>query len=228
MGRIKMFGAIPRLKSLTPQEFHDHYRHPHGTIGRNISVLRGYSQAHQVDCPYLDERQTRFEACAENWYDSAADAAALAVEPLYLSDVQIDEPLFVDLPDLQWMFSDEEVLESGAGFTRLTTGEKMWRLDNRPTSVKITQFVEQDGPAPWAQDDDIALGERIGACRHVRCRPVTALHPDGCFAIGARELYWPTVTDMLRGIEADMATFRELIDRPAVHTTYAAVAERFI
>ena len=113
MGRIKMFGVIPRAKHLTPQQFHDHYRHPHGTLGRNISPFKAYSQAHQFHTDLLDERQTRFEACAEVWFDNWTDAVGLGDEPIYLRDVKVDEPNFVDLENLRWVFVEEEVICSG-------------------------------------------------------------------------------------------------------------------
>ena len=229
MSRIKMFGAIPRAPHVTPQQFHDHYRHPHGTLGRQISVFRGYTQAHQVHCDLLDEKQTRFEACAEVWFDNWTDGAGLADEPIYLRDVKDDEPNFVDLPNLQWIFVEEDVICSGPNIREdISPGDKLWRLDNRADSFKITQFIEQDGATPWAQDNDFELGRRIGALRHVRGRPQRDIHPDGAFAIGVRELYWPTRTAMETGIAADLAAWHALIDRPAVATTFAATAERFI
>jgi len=229
MGRIKMFGVIPRAKHLTPQQFHDHYRHPHGTLGRNISPFKAYSQAHQFHTDLLDERQTRFEACAEVWFDNWTDAVGLGDEPIYLRDVKVDEPNFVDLENLCWVFVEEEVICSGPDIREnIPAADKLWRLDNRATSCKITQFVEKDGTVPWAQDDDFELGRRIGALRHVRGRPSPEIHPDGAFAIGVRELYWPTQTAMETGIAADKAAWHALIDRPAVATTYAAIAERFI
>ena len=229
MTRVKMFGAIPRAKHLTPQQFHDHYRHPHGSLGRHISLMRGYSQSHQVHSDLLDEKQTRFEACAEVWLDSATDATNFGQDPIYLRDVIHDEPNFVDLPNLCWAFVDEEFLQSGPDLREdISPGDKVWRLDNRPTSFKLTQFIEVDAETRWDQDNDRELGRRIGALRHVRSRPVPAVHPDGCFAIGVRELYWGTQTAMETGVAADPAAFKELISRPAVSTAYFAVAERFI
>lgn len=223
-----MFGAIPRARHLTPQQFHDHYRHPHGTLGRHISRMRAYTQSHQVHSDLLDGRQTRFEACAEVWLDSIADASTFGEDPIYLRDVIHDEPNFVDLPNLRWTFVEEEVLVSGPDLREdIPIGDKAWRLDNRPNSFKLIQFVEADGHERWDQDSDTSLGRRIGALRHVRSRPVPALHPDGCFALGVRELWWGSQTAMEGGIAADPEAWRALIARPALATSLFAVAERF-
>lgn len=229
MTKIKMFGAIPRAPQLTPQQFHDHYRHPHGTLGRHLSKMRGYVQSHQVHSNLLDERQTRFEACAEVWLDSVEDAANFGEDPIYLRDVKHDELNFVDMPNLSWAFVEEEVLMSGPDFGEGTTpGDALWRLDNRPNSFKLIQFIEVEGSQSWDQDNDRDLGRSIGALRHVRSRPVPAIHPDGCFAVGVRELWWGSQTGMEAGIAANPAAWQELLNRPITATSLFANAERFI
>ena len=64
MGRKKVFGAMARKEGVPSQEFHDHYRHPHGTMGMQITTLREYVQSHQIDTPLLDDSQRRFECVA--------------------------------------------------------------------------------------------------------------------------------------------------------------------
>ncbi len=64
--------------------------------------------------------------------------------------------------------------------------------------------------------------------RQSRCTPVEALHPDGAFTIGVRELTWPTLTELHRGKEKDPAAWRALIERPKKATTLIATAERFL
>jgi uncharacterized protein (TIGR02118 family) len=71
---IKFFGLIPRRSDISSQEFHDHYRHPHGTLGRQIPTFRDYVQSYQIHSPLLGPDQTRFEAVAEVWFDTVGDA----------------------------------------------------------------------------------------------------------------------------------------------------------
>lgn len=228
MTRVKMFGAIPRLASVSPQQFHDHYRHPHGTLGRRISLMRSYFQSHHVHSDLLDDTQTRFEACAEVGIDSVEDAARFGQDPVYLADVKDDEPNFVDLDRLEWIFVEENILKSGPDMAAETDkGRKFWRLDNRPTSFKLLQFVIADGDRPWARADDAELGEALGVLRHVRSWPNAALHPDGAFAIGVRELWWGSQTEMERRVAARPDAWAALVQRPASHISFCAVSERF-
>ena len=94
---MKLIAAIPRKPGVPLQEFHDHWRHPHGTMARHIGTIRKYWQSHQLPRPLLDDRQSRYEGIAEAWMDSAADALAIAIEPVYVADVQPDELNFIDV-----------------------------------------------------------------------------------------------------------------------------------
>lgn len=230
MSQIKMFGAIPRLPSVSPQYFHDHYRHPHGTMGRTISIMRAYTQSHQIHSDLLGPEQTYFEATAEVWIDNVADALTFGDEPNYVKFVKPDEPLFVDLEKLEFVWALEEVLHAGVNWLEEDSeyADKLFRLDRRPTSVKLMQYVIADGDQPWDGADDYELGRRIGALRHVRCRPSPELHPDGAFCIGVRELYWPTQLAMEEGVAADPAAWEALVKRPAKSIQYVATAERFM
>src|SRR3546814_16268007 len=44
----KMYGLIPRKHGMGRDEFHDYYRHPHGTKGRNMTTMHGYVQNPQI------------------------------------------------------------------------------------------------------------------------------------------------------------------------------------
>ncbi len=83
-----MFGCIPRRPDVSVEYFHDHWRHPHGTLGRHISTMRAYVQSHQTHSNLLDEAdQVRFEGCAEIWFDSDEDAKAFPQELIYARDI---------------------------------------------------------------------------------------------------------------------------------------------
>src|SRR3546814_7907151 len=62
----KMYGLIPRKQGMGRDEFHDYYRHPHGTMGRNMTTMRGYVQNHQRS----EERRVGKEwvsTCSYRW-----------------------------------------------------------------------------------------------------------------------------------------------------------------
>jgi EthD domain len=210
---IKFFALIPRLDSATPEEFHDHWRHPHASMGRPIPSMVSYVQSHHIHSELFGPEQTRYEGIAETEFDTLPDALAFGTEPQYVDHVQPDEPNFVG-PGLEWLYSDPEIVaprrraQDGAPYA-----DVMWSHLDRPFSIKVLQFVHRDGNPDWARDDDAELGNRIGAFRHVRDHVSTAAHPDGATWLGARELWWPTLTAFHAGVTADRAAFDELIAR---------------
>jgi uncharacterized protein (TIGR02118 family) len=224
---IKFFGLIPRREDISPQEFHDHYRHPHGTLGRMIPTFRVYVQSHQIESALLGPDQRRFEAVAEVWFDTAADAIGLADDPHYLKYVQPDEPNFVDLENLKWLYVNEEVLVSGPNATSelADLGLQGFHLE-RATSVKLMQFIDGDPAFVRTADEDRALSRRLGAVRHVRSRPNADIHSAESPAYsGVQELWWPTVSAFEEGATSNKA-LAEFLSRPG-SVTLLAQAERF-
>src|SRR3546814_11617828 len=65
----------------------------------------------------------------------------------------------------------------------------LWSPTVWSVSVKILQLVKADGNPAWAGDQDKALGDRIGAFRHVRSFAIDAVHKGTSPFIGARELW---------------------------------------
>lgn len=229
MPRIKMLAPIPRRPDVSKQYFHDHYRHPHGTWARQVSYLRGYTQFHQFDVDLLGPTQSHFEACAQTWHDNEDTAMDVGNHPDYVRDMIPDEFNFVDMEKLRFSFCEEEVICAGPDpHVEQKPGDAAFRLDTRPMSVQLLQFVIKDGSTRWDNDDDKELGLRIGALRHVRCRPSRIVHPDGAFVIGIRELYWPTFWDLQQRVAADREAWDILINRPAESIAMVGTAERFM
>ncbi|MFD2499851.1 EthD domain-containing protein [Rhizorhabdus histidinilytica] len=113
MARVKMFAAIPRKLGVSTDYFHDHWRHPHGTMGRLVPTLRRYIQSHRIHSDFLDDSQASFDGCAEVWFDNAQDALNFADEPYYVANIKPDELLFIDMPRLEYVFTQEEMLSTG-------------------------------------------------------------------------------------------------------------------
>lgn len=227
---IQFFALIPRLEGVSSSEFHDHWRHPHGTMGRNIPSLRTYVQSHQIHTDLLGPGQAQFEGIAESTFDTNDDAANFGADPYYVQHIQPDEPNFVDQARLEWLNTEEEVLVSrrceseGASFP-----DALWLNLDLPVSIKLLQFVRADGPAEWAGDDDADLGSRIGALRHVRNHPSKAVHGDTPPYIGVRQLWWPTRSAFDAGVSNDREAFDQLVRKGGVNAvTLLAQAERFL
>lgn len=228
MSRVKLFGAIPRNPSMSAREFHDHYRYPHGTIGATIPSMRAYVQSHQIHSDLIDERQTRFEACAEIWFDSLDDAFGVRTDPTYAAHIAPDEPLIADMEKLSFVIADEEVLVSGPDHRgSLSPAEAAWDERRLPVTVKLLQFIEEPGDGPWDDESDRELGERLGVLRHVRSRPVPGTEADS-FAVGVRELWWGGEFDLEEKVARDRAAWEELVHRPTRWVGYVARAERLL
>lgn len=156
---IQFFALIKRKQGVSKQEFHDHWRHPHGTMGRNIPSLRTYVQAHQIDSDFLSSDQTDFEGIALSTFDNLDDAAAFGTDPYYVKYIQPDEPNFVDGEHLQWLNTEEEVIDSrrteeeGSSYP-----DSLWLNLDLPTSIELIQFVKLTGSDEWAKDSDKELG----------------------------------------------------------------------
>lgn len=75
--------------------------------------MRAYVQSHQIHSELIDDRQTRFETCAEIWFDSVEDAMTVRSQPVYEAHIGPDEPVFADMANLRFLLAKEEVLKSG-------------------------------------------------------------------------------------------------------------------
>lgn len=230
MTKKKLFGAMARREGVSKQEFQDHYRHPHGTMGAHISTLRDYVQSHQLNSDLLGPAQTRFEAVAELWFDNDRDILDFRSEPMMTAYLNEDEWRFVDMKKTKLFIGQEEVLTSHPKAGRSEErADSEWRLTNRPTSIKLIQFIESGAGAKWRDDADEAMGERLGVFRHVCSHPTELVsiapgrRPD---FIGVREMWWPTLTAFQRGTAKDTEAWHWFNAREGTHTMLAQ-AERW-
>jgi hypothetical protein len=211
---VKLFAMIPRAEHCSPEEFHDHWRHPHASMGRKIPFLRDMVQSHQIHTDLLGNDQTRFEGIGEAWLESVADALQVGTHPVYVDELKPDEPIFTDLDNLQWLFGEEEVIVS---FPQVADGasreDSLWREHQRPNSIKMLQFIAPDGNPDWPRDSDAALGRQLGAFRHVRVRGLVAAHGGELPWLGVRELWWPTRWAFDHGVANAPAAWEKLLGR---------------
>ncbi|HEY3657592.1 MAG TPA: EthD domain-containing protein [Steroidobacteraceae bacterium] len=229
MSVVKMVAAIPRRKDLSEQEFHDHWRHPHGTISRQMLTLRAYVQSHRTRSQLLPQEQEIFDGITEVWFDNLSDALGVKENPAYLRYNGPDEPRFVDMERLIFVFVTEEVLASRANVnTWPNEADVLWSPWHCSVSVKLIQLIEAAGGTDWTSSNDESLGIRIGALRHVRSRPIAAIHGDKPPFVGIRELWWPTLTAFEKGVKSDRPAFEQLISKCTNAKTLLCQAERVI
>jgi EthD domain len=200
---VKMFVMIPRDRKVSRQEFHDHWRHPHATLGLGLSGVAGRVQSHQIDCGHLAADQARFEAIGEAWFESIDDALGMAEDEHYTTQLQPDERHFIDLERLDFLFCTEEVVvERATEEDGVNPLDAQWCERDRPTSIKLMQFVPR-GSEPWTSDEDRTLGLRVGALRHVRAHGSGSTRGGQSQWRGVRELWWPTRWDFEAGVARD-------------------------
>ena len=226
---IRYFFMLTRLRSVAPQRFHDHWRHPHASYGNLIPGIRSYVQAHHVHTDLLDAGQDQHEAISVLEFESAAEAAGLLTEAQYYDWILPDEPRFMDKSAIEAFATEEEVIvarprkQDGASY-----GDSLWHHLDRSTSIQLLQFVRPDGNPGWAGTDDAELGRRIGAVRHARNHPARAFYGDAPPFLGARQLWWPTRTTFEDGVAADPGAFDELVGRGGHSFTLLVQSERFV
>lgn len=225
---MKIFAAVARRPDISRQEFHDHWRHPHGTLGRRIGPLRGYVQSHQIECGLLDTRQHVFDGVGEAWIDSAADLGEFAKDPIYVNHLVADELMFVDRPNLKSLVTQEEMLVLEHSARGIDIADRLWSPSETPLSIKLLQFIETAGPNGWESDADAELGLELGALRHARCKPVPELNPSPPPFLGVRELWWPTRSAFEKGAGASPGAWRDLVNRPVSAVTLLVQAERLL
>ncbi len=224
MASIKMFCVLPKRHDISDQEFHDHWRHPHGTLATTISTARHYVQSHRVADDVVDAMgRPRYEGVVEVWFDNAADALGMPEHPMYKKHLAPDEPNFIDMAGIDYVFTDENVIRTapdpreGADEATLT-----WDERRRPIATKLIQVFHGEAPDPGSPQES-ALARRVGAVRHTVCIPNAAVHSaDRPNIAGVRELWWPTVTEFRQGIAGDQKAWHLLAGSPAATALYQA------
>lgn len=229
MAGIKIFGLGVRRSDMSAEEFHDYWRHPHGTWGRTMTILRAYVQSHQIHSEFLGPEQSRRECVAEMWVDNERDMDGFQQDPVYAKYLHDDADKFVDYSQAIYFPTREEVLVSGPSARRsFNPGDDMWSPSVRPFSVKLLHFVGPDGNANWNSDEDEALSYSLQALRHVRCHPIARpADPPPRFR-GAQELWWPTHRAFRAGVAAAPQALKKLLADGGDCITLLAQSERFL
>src|SRR3546814_4032176 len=168
MHSIKIRATNQRREDISEPQFHEHWRHPHGTLSKKIECLRGYVQSHRIVSPLLPDTQLAYDGITELWYDSLDDALNMGKDPANRKYNIPDEPLFVDMDGLKFTFFEEDIIRSRPAVDDPDDAAVQWSPTEWSVSVKILQLVKADGNPAWAGDQEKALGDRIGAFRHVR------------------------------------------------------------
>lgn len=105
---IRVFVCIKKLAHMSDEQFHAHWRHPHGTLTRRMKQLRGYVQSHGIGAvptvPGLSP--TPYLGVPMIWLDGLADLAAMTADPEFIP-LREDALLLYDQQDVVWLVTRE-------------------------------------------------------------------------------------------------------------------------
>ncbi|MEO8668374.1 MAG: EthD family reductase [Bauldia sp.] len=99
-GIVRM-GMIRRLPALTPAEFTEHWRGPHGQFGARILNLRRYHQNHTIQSLPLGRLADRWmlDGLSQLWFDSIEVMTQSIASPSYAT-LASDTPTVMTMPGL--------------------------------------------------------------------------------------------------------------------------------
>lgn len=218
--------VIPK-PGISDETFHDHWRHPHGSLAIKYPPLRRYVQNHLVESDLVGANPTAIRGIGENWFDSAGAIEHMTTDPYVHEVFFFDEARFEDREKTVWfVVDDEEVLPVYPGGSHDEHGAQ-WSHNNRPLAIKALQLFpagSQRNSADEAVAEEADLSRRVRAYRHVRS---WARESDAPYA-GLRELWWPTLTAFEQGVRGDPAAWEALRSRPNGSTWFLATSERLL
>jgi EthD domain len=219
--QVKMFAALPRRPDISEQQFHDHWRHPHGSLGLTIPLAVHYVQSHRIPTSLLTEKQNSYDGIVEVWMRDLATASAMPTHPEYLRLLRQDEPRFIDMSRIQFLFT-RQILYVDSASSSNNEADRAWCEVNRPTTVKLLQFLPPGHPL-IGQAAGAAETQALGAYQHSVCRPIQEIHGDSPPFGEVREYWWPTLSIF----ESKAASAPRVVLEPHGVTSVLAVAERY-
>jgi hypothetical protein len=211
---VKVYAFIPRRQDISSQAFHDHWRHPHATWGKQMRNVRRYVQNHQLVSQLLGPEQNRYDGIAEAWFETAQHATAFSDDPAYRKYIGPDEAGFIDGSRLTYLAVTEEVLSPTHRMPDADRPDTLWSPWDVPLAIKLFQIFLPGRKDAWSLAGDGELGNKLRALRHTRCYPIDALSPpEGVRFVGLRELWWPTLSAFAEGVSGSRDAWSELCGR---------------
>lgn len=159
---VKVLAFLPRKPEVTPEYFHEHWLHPHGTWTLGMKTLRRYVQSHRVaeGAPGVDA--SPYEGIAIVWFDDLDAALDMGNDPVYLEKVNPDEQLFIDLPGLGFVMTDEHVLRVGPAVEKeAPPGVKVMVLLRRAAGLEPNAFAQRAEEAAARLEDLVPEARRM-------------------------------------------------------------------
>ena len=206
---IKVYALIPKRPDITDEHFHAHWREPHGRLALNIKPMRRYTQAHRLPYAGLGYAPGPYEGIAEVWFDTLEIAQGLGQDPDYQRDLVPDEPKFIDMPNLRFLLTEEQVTIAGPTIAKHDSYFKIMQLVRRRNGMAAAAFRDA-----WLKDDpgNVCVTQ-LRAVRHQRNAAAAGTEPDaGTGYDGVREMWWRSAADFEAAWRAAPAAWKQLME----------------
>lgn len=221
---IKLSEIIYPALGLTEQEFHDHWRHPHAMLARQIRQICRYTRFHRIHSKKVEIETRGCVGVAEVSFDTEEAAAGLATNSAYLEHLLPDEARFCDCDKLFLAPCQEKVVRGFPEGSDVPLADSLWSDNFLPLCVKLLQFVSRKDADNWQCEDEAEIGLRLGAFRHILSHNTDKESS----LIGIRELFWPTLTAFEHAVEKDPQDFAMLRAKQSGPHMLLAQGERII
>lgn len=111
---VKVFAFIAKRADLTDEQFHAHWREPHGRLAKQVPQIRRYHQNHGIGAvPTLAGlAPTPYLGIATIWVADLVKLGAIYGDPGYV-EVHADELNLLDRSQLIWLVTREWVIAPG-------------------------------------------------------------------------------------------------------------------
>ncbi|MBS1678822.1 MAG: EthD domain-containing protein [Actinobacteria bacterium] len=224
---VKVHDLFAHKPDISVEEFHRYWASGHAELACTFPQIKHYVQSHRIDgvAPPAGFGPTWPDGCAETWYDDLASIEEMVASPRFSAELMVDETRFMNLGNPRPLLVSREALLDEDGFEpEGERGVKLLIFAARPAGTGRDEFL-----AAWAGDDDVALGRRLGATRHVVWTPVTEggvliqneldagdeqQDSGGGSYDAVRELWWPDEAAMAAATAAENDDWQALL-RPA-------------
>jgi hypothetical protein len=167
---LKVHDLFARRPGLTLEEFSAYWSSRHAELASTFEQIKHYTQNHRLGDQALvpSFAPTWADGCAETYYDDLASLQEMVSLPRFAAELMEDEKNFMDLGNPRPLLVSEEHLLDESGFDPQDRGVKLLIFAARPSGTDREEFL-----AAWSRDDDVELGRKLGATRHLVWTPVT-------------------------------------------------------
>lgn len=139
---VKVFAFIAKRADLSDEQFHAHWREPHGRLAKKVPQIRRYLQNHGIGAvPTLPGlAPTPYLGIATIWVADLIKLGAIYGDPGYV-EVHADELNLLDRNQLIWLVTREWVIAPGPRADELGfTPTKAQLLLKRRADVPVADF----------------------------------------------------------------------------------------